>query len=363
MAQKWHNRWHKNGILFIICQTKCIPSDIIIENGKKVIMELRNYVYYATMPIVEEVERIANKISTDFVHSVRINLSPANTVRGYLDRLNELNSLWEICVKHNIQNGRKLGQIYVDGCNNYYMAHYIAERFNFQIHHGKAFKRINYTFDKFLDLAKMEVALLISKYEEVYRFEVEIAVLQLLLKFFVVYNINGFDDKAVWTFHPDDINKLLINLYGSEMSTFESYIKKIGDFMPLKRPQGKLVHKPQIKCKEDIMRCINKDMSQSEKIEAIMENWDISRRTAYRYMSMYGLCLSRSKQTAEYEVPELDDSTDPNIDELEKCGLLKNYISWQKSLIKKKEEEIIALNKEILELKEYIYKIENELNE
>ena len=44
---------------------------------------------------------------------------------------------------------------------------------------------------KFLDLAKMEVALLISKYEEVYQFEVDIAVLQLLLKFFVVYNILG----------------------------------------------------------------------------------------------------------------------------------------------------------------------------
>jgi hypothetical protein len=149
------------------------------------------------------------------------------------------------------------------------------------------------------------------------------------------------------------------------MSTFERYIKKIGDFQPLKRPQGKIAHKPQIKCKEDIMRCINNDMSQSEKIEAIMENCDISRRTAYRYMSMYGLCLSRGKQTAENEVPELDDSTDPNIDELEKRGLLKSYVSWQKSLIKKREDEITTLKKEILKLNEYIYihQIENELNE
>ena len=328
-------------------------------------MTLGNYLNRATLIIELEVERNANTLSTDFVHSAKLGLSPANTVRRYLDKLNELNDLWEKCVKHNIRNGRKLGQIYVDGCNNYYMADYIAERFNFRIHHGKAFKRLIYTFDKFLDLAKMEVALLISKYEEVYRFEVDIAVLQLLLKFFVVYNINGYDDNAVWTFLPDDINKLLIKLYDSEMSTFERYIKKIGDFQPLKRPQGKIAHKPQIKCKEDIMRCINNDMSQSEKIEAIMENWDISRRTAYRYMSMYGLCLSRGKQTAENEVPELDDSTDPNRDELEKRGLLKSYVSWQKSLIKKREDEITTLKKEILKLKEYIYihQIENELNE
>jgi hypothetical protein len=80
---------------------------------------------------------------------------------------------------------------------------------------------------------------------------------------------------------------------------------------------------------------------------------------------MYGLCLSRGKQTAENEVPELDDSTDPNIDELEKRGLLKSYVSWQKSLIKKREDEITTLKKEILKLKEYIYihQIENELNE
>lgn len=325
-------------------------------------MKLSNYLNFATWVIELEVEKKANKISTDFVHSVKVGLSPANTVRIYLEKINELNGLWGKCVKHNIRNGRKLSQIYVDGCNNYSMANYIAERLNFRIHHGKAFKRITYTFDKFLDLAKMEVALLISKYEEVYQFEVDIAVLQLLLKFFVVYNINGFDDNAVWTFLPDDINKLLIELYDSEMSTFERYIKKIGNFPPLVRPQGIIVHKPQIKCKDDIMRCINKDMSQSEKIEAIMENWDISRRTAYRYMSMYGLCSAKGKRTAKNELPESDDFTDHKIDELEKNGLLKNYASWQNILIKKKDEKISELENEIIKLKEYIDQITEELN-
>ena len=57
-------------------------------------MTLGNYLNRATLIIELEVERNANTLSTDFVHSAKLGLSPANTVRRYLDKLNELNIFW-----------------------------------------------------------------------------------------------------------------------------------------------------------------------------------------------------------------------------------------------------------------------------
>ena len=140
-------------------------------------MKLSNYTLHAATVIVQEVEKKSQEIIFDFVTAIKRGVNPPDVVRVYSERLSDLNAMWKQCVRHHIRYGRQTQSIYVDKCNHYAMSNYIAERFQFQIHHGSDFKRINYTYDKFLDLAQMEVALLISKYNEVYKFEIEIAVL------------------------------------------------------------------------------------------------------------------------------------------------------------------------------------------
>ena len=140
-------------------------------------MKLSDYTLQAATVIVQEVNKKAQEIIFDFVAAVNRGVNPPDVVRVYSERLSDLNAMWKQCVRHHIRYGRQTQSIYVDKCNHYAMSNYIAERFQFQIHHGSDFKRINYTYDKFLDLAQMEVAFLISKYNEVYKFEIEIAVL------------------------------------------------------------------------------------------------------------------------------------------------------------------------------------------
>lgn len=148
-----------------------------VNDNILIYMKLSNYTLQASQVIVQEVERKARDIIFDFTAAVKRGVNPPDVVRIYSERLSDLNAMWKQCVRHHIRFGRQTQSIYIDSCNHYAMSNYIAERFQFQIHHGTDFKRLNYTCDKFLDLAQMEVAFLISKYNEVYKFEVEIAVL------------------------------------------------------------------------------------------------------------------------------------------------------------------------------------------
>lgn len=111
------------------------------------------------------------------------------------------------------------------------MADYIKERFKYIVNHGEQFKRINYTFDKFLDLAMMEVAFMIAKYNEVYAFEIDVAVVQLLFKYFNIYDVNGWDGGYSYTLSADDIYKVISTIKETDMQSLKRYADKIGDFV------------------------------------------------------------------------------------------------------------------------------------
>ena len=141
------------------------------------------------------------------------------------------------------------------------MADYIKERYSYKVNHGEQFKRLNYTFDKFLDLAMMETAFLIAKYNEVYTFEIDVAVVQLLLRYFNVYSVNGWDGGYTYTLSADDIYKVIYTIKETDMQSLKRYAEKIGEFVPTVQPKEIEYKKPKPTTKEDIERCISDDMT------------------------------------------------------------------------------------------------------
>ena len=219
------------------------------------------------------------------------------------------------------------------------MAKFIADRFSFTVHNGEQFRRVNYTFDKFCEVAKMETAFLLAKYKEVYKFEVKIAVLTVLFRYFNLYSQNGYDDGFTWALEADDIFKCLNFLDGLDLKSLKLYADKIGDFVPSAKQQP-IFKKPKPTCKDDIERCISDGMSQSDIAESIMDNWDVSRPTAYRLMKQYGFVRQQRKsEVAEHQ-------KQPTSDNLENVQLQTLLVSKDYE-IKKLKEEIERLKKEL----------------
>ena len=216
------------------------------------------------------------------------------------------------------------------------MSKFISEKFNFKINHGYQFRRISYTFDKFFEMAKMEAAFLTFKYDEVYNFEIEIAVITMLFKYFILYSQNGYDDGYNWAISADDITRCLNMIGQIEMKSLKPYADKIGDFVPTVKQQP-LVKKPKPTCKEDIERCISDGMCQTDIAESIMDNWDVSRPTAYRLMKQYGYIQQQRKSDTDKQ------QMTSTADEIPLQVLLqsKDYE------IKKLKEEIERLKKEL----------------
>ena len=135
---------------------------------------------------------------------------------------------------------------------------------------------------------------------------------------------------------------MITTLDSNDMQIYERYAKRVGDFTPMMQPTAVKVKKPKPTCKEDIERCINNDMTQSEIAESICENWDVSRRTAYRLMTKYGFTRDKKTSAAERpdlaEVPTVQSASDVPLQVLLQS---KNYE------IKKLKEEIERLKKEL----------------
>ena len=224
-------------------------------------MKVSNFTRTAPTAIVETVQKKAIDKVLQFTNSIKNSYNPPDVVRMYKESFDELDTTWKGCVKHHIRYGRQLQSIYCDTCNHYCMADYIKERYDFKVNHGEQFKRLNYTFDKFLDLAMMETAFLIAKYNEVYTFEIDVAVVQLLLRYFNVYSVNGWDGGYTYTLSADDIYKVIYTIKETDMQSGKRYAEKIGEFVPTVQPKEIEYKKPKPTTKEDIERCISDDMT------------------------------------------------------------------------------------------------------
>lgn len=301
-------------------------------------MTLLDYLSTPSTIIVEEVAKKANEIIDGFIRSLKSGITPPSVIKTYSSLISDLHNQWKLCVKHQIRSGRQLQSIYVDSYNRYTMTMFISETFNFKVNHGTLFRRINYSFDKFYTMAKMEAAFLISKYDEVYNFEIHIAVVTMLYKYFNLYTQNGYDDGYSWAIGADDITRCLNAISQIDLKSLKPYVDKIGDFVPTVKQQP-LVKKPKPTCKEDIERCISDGMSQTDIAESIMDNWDVSRPTAYRLMKQYGFIHQQRKSDTDKQ--QMTSTTTADEIPLQVLLQSKDYE------IAKLKEEIERLKKEL----------------
>ena len=312
-------------------------------------MKVSDFTLTASTAIVETVQKKAIDMVIQFANTIKIGTNPPDAVRIYNNLFDELDAMWKQCVKHHIRYGRQLQSIYCGSCNHYSMADYIKERFKYKVNHGEQFKRLNYTFDKFLDLAMMETAFLIAKYNEVYTFEIDIAVVQLLLHYFNVYSVNGWDGGYSYTLSADDIYKIIKTIAETDMQSLKRYADKIGDFVPtVQKAVEYKKRKPTTK--EDIERCITSDdMTQSEIIESIMDNWEVSRRTAYRLMNRYGL-------TRQYKKTDEASEDVADVQQQQAFGDINNIddVRTLRGIVLQQRFEIAELKAEIERLKNLI---------
>ena len=257
-----------------------------------------------TFPIIGadfELQKCANEIISNLLIYISRGANPIETLQSYVwsqySALNEYDDLWAKNQKHIIKSGRKSKNLMMQSFGSYRLAYYIKEKFNFDLH-PKNFQFINYTYTKFYQLARMETAMLLSKYTDIKEFEIKIAILRLLFTYFSVYSLDAMTDAPFWTVSVEDINNVFDNILNSDVNSLNdcfsllNVTKIIVPQQPKKKPVKAL---PQ--SADEILTVIDNSMSAAEKYAAIMEAWPEikSERKAREILSQFGLSRKYTK--------------------------------------------------------------------
>lgn len=262
----------------------------------------------------------------------------------------DIDKEWSAVVKRKPLIGHRCKRLMLQIIQGYPIDDYIKEKYDFSLIHVKGgYKRMDYAYYKFLDLAKMEVAMLLSKYgDDLMRFEIAMAVVEMLIDYFEIYvkEFNYEGDNWVWCIKPDDINNCINSLLQMRIKDLEPYFKKYTNNLHLQK-HTRIVeedferpNKPQ--SKEDLESVYVEGMTAAEFTEAIMTRWGVGDRTARALKQKYG--LSRSYGTHDDRGANLLEQQNELIAELtEKVTVLEQQNS---ELINKNN----ALNKKISEI-------------
>ena len=296
----------------------------------------------------KKVEDRANSIIDGFLEKLSFSsMSPQEIINLYFKDdsiLADLESEWATHIQHNIKVGRKSEHIFMQSIGQYRLAHYIESEFNFIIH-PRNFEFLSFTQSKFRELAKMEVAMLLTKYEDIHSFEVKIAILKMLFTYFRVYSINGITGLPQWNFTAADIIEVFNEILDSDLSTFKKHFDIINPCLQVLIPHGAIKPKPEkIKptCAKDLLVVIDDSMTQQEKRHAIMVAWNLpSERAARTYMQKYGMTRNYSKKANEKTI----ENNDMNI--IQSYEMQINQLKKQVSELQSQNERLREENNEL----------------
>ena len=139
----------------------------------------------------------------DILSCVNNNIPPVDVYYTRKQLFKELNQQWSKDITHRILIGNKNSNILITKLSNCSIENFFRDEFDFYVSH-KTFKPMNFSLDKIKKVIRFELALMLMKYEEVYRFEIDFGVFLIIFKYFDLRSFNVSKDlletKMGWSF-------------------------------------------------------------------------------------------------------------------------------------------------------------------
>jgi hypothetical protein len=218
----------------------------------------------------------------------------------------QLDAEWKECIEHHgIKYGYRGNRILVQSILKYKLIDFIKEQYKFT-YFGKNSKFMDFEFNCFASLAKMEVALLLMKYQnDLMEIEVEVAIAELFLNYFNLIDAGVNFDNAQWTWFPQpgDLTKCIEVVKNMDFIDIRPYLCRIDRYFKIDNglqtatPFEEEKRKPTTK--EDILKLYKEGMSPTEFNKEIMHYWNVCERTARRLRNKFGLMNNSAVETSE----------------------------------------------------------------
>ncbi len=254
---------------------------------------------------------IADKNIEVFVRDASSQKNHSGVVIELKRRLEAFDKQWSEDVTKRVIHGRRSKRILAQSVPHYRIEDFIKKQFNFIINHKKSsFTMMSYTKEKFIELSKIEVAMLLFKYGgDLMEFEVKIAIAELLLRYFELY-VGVVDmllgEKQQWCFQPADIYscfEILLNMDYADYKKYFNYFTTNFTFVKHNR-SFEIEYKKRIKpeCEEDLAALYKEGMSQAQFDNAIAAYYEVSPRTARTWRREYGKTRMYSRNDASQNI-------------------------------------------------------------
>lgn len=206
----------------------------------------------------------ATTISQDFLEAIENRQSPPAMLEVYLPLFRKIDIKWKTNCRKHLKSGRTTKSILLQSLPTYSLSQFALDKLNFTFHHQHNFTRMQFNYTSYIEMCKMELAMLIYKYEQVYRFEMYVAFIRLLLQYFNVYVENGYTMQTQWEMTAREIYNAITTILDMQLSELKPYTDLIdANYAVIIKPQ---VNEPKhIKlhptCADDLLMCRDEGMT------------------------------------------------------------------------------------------------------
>ena len=186
-----------------------------------------------------------------------------------------------------LENKNSRSGMYITQINNYSIDNFIKDELDFSV--TRTNNTMNYTFNKALTLCLLETKFLLSKYGNLYDFQLKFAILRILLTRFSIITTNFDNTLNCELFRQvDDVDKLFELVINTDVDQLP---KTDGIYVKPRKQEYKIsiqkLSKPHTA--EDLTVLFIDGMSYKEKVAAISNYYNVSIPTAKRWMSKFKL--------------------------------------------------------------------------
>ncbi len=209
----------------------------------------------------KQLARHAHSVYCDFLIAIENKQSPTAIINTYKSLLQEINVTWKDTVRKHLKSGRTVKTILLQSLPSYSLSQFAQEKLNFIFHHKSGnFERMRFDTHNFIEMCKMEVAMLTAKYDKIYIFEIEIALISLMLTYFNVYSENAYTLQTQWDVKSTEvssaINYVLNQMDVTELKAYGELIdKSLALFNSYPQNKSSKTIKTKPTCADDLQQC------------------------------------------------------------------------------------------------------------